>query len=474
MQKKFSPAYTFACLTLALLPAACNKLVDVSGNAAGQLVTAQVFSDSANATAGVLGLYTSSALTQQYPDIYTGMGGDELLPLVVTPLNQSFYPDSLSAGSPNNYGTIIEQIWQAYYGNTAIYLANAAMEQLSVDSGISNTLRNQLIGECKVVRALYYFYLVGLFSDVPYVTSTSTKVNSRLPRTPTATIYSQLEQDLISAAALLLPAYPSEGRLRPNRYTADALLARLHLYRGQWQQAQAICDTILNSGLYALEPNLDNVFLDKSQEAIWQLGSSVSYSPQAPPGYSPFLPSFPGTQPLYSLAPWILNAFDSADQRRQHWVDSAVVPTANGTITYYYAYKYKNNDFSNPNNTTEDLMVFRLAEIYLIRAEARARQGDLAAAIQDINLIRNRAGLAPLPVPPSLEAAMGTILHERQTELFCEWGHRWLDHKRTDSINAVLTREKPQYWAADGHDALYPIPATEISANPALTQNPGY
>ncbi len=69
---------------------------------------------------------------------------------------------------------------------------------------------------------------------------------------------------------------------------------------------------------------------------------------------------------------------------------------------------------------------------------------------------------------------MGMILHERQVEFFAEWGHRWLDLKRTDSINAVLGREKPQYWAADGHDALWPIPSTEIVNNPTLTQNPGY
>ena len=70
--------------------------------------------------------------------------------------------------------------------------------------------------------------------------------------------------------------------------------------------------------------------------------------------------------------------------------------------------------------------------------------------------------------------AIGVILHERQTELFCEWGHRWFDLKRTDSINSVLGREKPQYWAPDGHEALYPIPQIELRNNTALIQNPGF
>jgi len=453
-----------------LLLQACSKLVAVPDNAAGQLVTSQVFTDSANATEGVLGLYTSTALTSWVPDIYAGLGADELLNNGATnTLGIAFYQDSLSAGNALAQASSYN-FWGGFYGTDAIYRANAALEGLAADNLLTPTARNQLVGECKFMRAFYYFYLVNFFGDVPYVTSSDYRVSRKVPRMAVKTVYNNLEQELLDTRQLLQPAYPTTGRQRPNRYTADALLARLYLYNKQWSNAETRCDSILNSGLYSLVSNLDNIFLDQSTEAIWQVGSHSPTTPKvAPTSGSPFLPLLPGfIAPTYSLSPFVLQAFESGDLRKTRWVTSSKT----GTVTYTYANKYKSNSFSNPNNTTEDLMVFRLAEIYLIRAEARARQGNLAGAMQDINVIRSRAGLGA-GTAADLPSAIGVILHERQTELFTEWGHRWLDLKRTDSINAVLGREKP-WWPVDGHAALYPIPASDLQYNPSLTQNPGY
>ena len=108
--------------------------------------------------------------------------------------------------------------------------------------------------------------------------------------------------------------------------------------------------------------------------------------------------------------------------------------------------------------------------MYLIRAEARAEQGNTAGAAADLNIVRQRAGLPPTTAtdPAVLLAA---ILHERQIEFFAEWGHRWLDLKRTGAVTSVLSAEK-SHW--DVTDALYPIPANELTENPKLVQNPGY
>jgi len=450
-----------AGIGMLLLPA-CNKLISVPDNAAGQIVTSQVFSDSVNATGGVLVLYTSPALTTWNPDEYAGLGADELLSNKGDATSVGYYTDSLVSASNNS-------IWSGFYGQYSIYSANAALEGLAASKLLSTSLRNQLEGECKFMRAFYYFYLVNFFGDVPYVTASDYHVNQLMPRAAVSDVYKNIQQDLLQSRQQMAPAYPSAGRQRPNRYTADALLARLYLYQRQWSNAGARCDSILNSGLYALVTNLDNVFLDQSQEAIWQIGShSPYYSRIAPSSGSPYLPFFTFGAPTYSLSPFLVQAFDSGDLRKSHWVGTVNI---RGT-TYTYPYKYKNGLFSNPNNTTEDLMVIRLAEIYLIRAEARAQQGDLAGAMQDVNVVRGRAGLGAATAG-SLTEAMGAILHERQTELFTEWGHRWFDLKRTDSINAVLGREKP-WWPADGHAALYPIPYKELLYNPNLTQNPGY
>lgn len=469
----------FAMVVLLEPGTACNKLLSVPDNAGGQLVTAKVFSDSVNATAGVLGMYTSAGLTNKNVDIFTGLTGDELLYSGTTPSFLASYEDSLYAGSSSATAPMAA-IWANFYAKNAIYQANAALEGLAADpdSTISTATKNQLIGECEVLRAFCYFYLANLYGGVPLVTHTSFQTNATLPRASVDSVYHQITSDLLDAQTKLQPAYPSAGRQRPNRYTASALLARVYLYTKQWAAAQAMADTVLNCGLYSLVPNLANVFLDKSTEAIWQLGSNSPSAPKSAPGGTPFYASSI-IAPAYLLAPPLLQAFDSGDARQTTWTASKTgylyVNGAFASGSFYYATKYRNTGATSIyNNTTEDLMMLRLAEMYLIRAEARAQQGDLAGAMQDVNTIRSRAGLTTPVTAATLPDALGLILHERQVEFFCEWGHRWMDLNRMDSIGPVMSRTKPSFWPADGHAALYPISFGEFQANPLLTQNPGY
>ncbi len=121
-------------------------------------------------------------------------------------------------------------------------------------------------------------------------------------------------------------------------------------------------------------------------------------------------------------------------------------------------------------------MVLRLAEMFLIRAEAIARgnQGNLSTAIDDLNAIRHRAGLEYLPNTLNKEQVIAAVEQERQVELFAEWGHRWLDLKRTNRASVVLkTIPVKQPWEGD-YQLLYPIPVEEIRDDYFLTQNPGY
>jgi len=118
--------------------------------------------------------------------------------------------------------------------------------------------------------------------------------------------------------------------------------------------------------------------------------------------------------------------------------------------------------------------VLRLAEQYLIRAEARAKQGKIADAIGDLDEIRGRAGIERLAdINPTIvkEELLGKILEERRMELFTEWGHRWLDLKRTDKATEILGENNP-FW--ENTDVLYPIPSEERMKNPNLSQNNGY
>ena len=468
-----------AVIVLLALSTSCNKLIAVPDNAGGQLVTSKVFTDSLNATAGVLGMYTSAALTNKSIDIYTGLTSDELLYGGTQPAYLALYFDSLYAGSRTAAAPVAD-VWTNFYAKNALYQANAALEGLAADqdSTLSTVAKNQLTGECEVVRAFSYFNLVNLYGGVPLAIGSGYQENRILPRTSVDLVYQQITKDLLDAQAKMQPAYPSAGRQRPNRYTASALLARVYLYNKQWASAQAMADTVIKCGLYSLAPNLANVFLDNSTEAVWQLGANSSSAPKAAPGGTPFYTTAPILAPGYILASPLVQAFEPGDARKTKW--TATVTgfwiTNSGAIgngDYSYATKYRNVGTNVFNNTTEDLMMVRLAEMYLIRSEALARQGDLAGAMQDVNTIRSRAGLTTPVTAATLPAALGLILHERQVEFFCEWGHRWMDLKRMDSVGAVMSRTKPS-WPADGHAALFPISFGEFQANPYLVQNPGY
>ena len=116
-------------------------------------------------------------------------------------------------------------------------------------------------------------------------------------------------------------------------------------------------------------------------------------------------------------------------------------------------------------------MVLRLAELYLIRAEARTQQNNFSDAESDLNAIRNRAGL-PNTTANDRATLLTAIEQERRIELFAEWGHRWLDLKRTNRADTILNTFKAPNWQVT--DVLFPIPASQIDINGLLTQNPGY
>ena len=117
-------------------------------------------------------------------------------------------------------------------------------------------------------------------------------------------------------------------------------------------------------------------------------------------------------------------------------------------------------------------MVIRLAEMYLIRAEARAQQDKLSLAADDIDAIKTRAGLAPVNRTLSKQGYLQVIENERWKELFVESAHRWFDLKRTGRAITVLKANKG--INIDENDLLYPLPTSAILTNPSLVQNPGY
>src|SRR5690606_29240021 len=333
---------------------------------------------------------------------------------------------------------------------------------------ISESLAKQITGEMKVVRALYYFYLVNQFGGVPLVTSTDFEHNAKLPRSSVETIYTYIRTDLQDAVNNLSADYPSAGRVRPNRYTAKALLSKVNLYLGDWQMAYDEADDIIVSPLYSFaDVPLRAVFLEESEEAIWQLPVKTSY--RQTDEAQTFIPNS-GAVPRYLVTSFLLDQFENGDQRLLEWIGET---TVNDTH-YRYPYKYKNKSASEV--PTENYMIFRLGEMILTRAEAAAHLNNLDQAIKDINVVRKRAGLLEIPMDErSQEDVLDAVMKERQTELCFEWGNRWFDLKRnvTDASSAstVLHTHKSGYKPTSN---LYPIPQAQRDLNNLLEQNKGY
>jgi hypothetical protein len=236
-----------------------------------------------------------------------------------------------------------------------------------------------------------------------------------------------------------------------------------------WVGADSAASAVINSGQFDLV-GLDSVFLANSKEAILQL-QTPNTSPYATLEGQNFIP------PCYSCGPgfaWmtsqLVGSFEPNDLRRVNWVDSST----DGVYIYYSPFKYKIN--SQPTGpAAENYMVLRLAEQYLIRAEAEANGAGngLSAADADLNMVRERAGL-PAYSGTNKDSVLSTIMHEKRIEFFAEWGHRWLDLRRWGT--ALLTLDTITYKTPymDSTQLLYPIPTTEIQSDPNLAQNNGY
>lgn len=455
---KFKP-YNLALL-ISIFLFSCQDFVEVD-TPQDELVAASVFKDEASAQSVVTGIYSRMMSSLGYASgfydsvtVLAGLYTDEL-DSYISP--NSFYENTLT---PNEQAVGLH-FWNEPYAY--IYTCNLVLEKLGVSDNLDSTVKNQLEGEVRFIRAFCYFYLVNSFGDVPLYLTSDYRENSKGSRTPSSDIYKQITQDLEKASALLPEDYSdyNNERIRPNKYASTALLARVSLYMEDWVNAEKYAGEVISqTGLYGLENDLNSVFLKNSNEAIWQL-QPVYPGFNTLEGYWFIATSAPPY--TVGLSEFVVDAFEIGDNRLEQWVGSV----SDGEQNYYFPYKYKVQFAS---TITEYSMIMRLAEQYLIRAEARAQQNKTAEAQSDLNLVRNRAGLDDTSAA-TVSELLDAIYHERQVELFTEWGHRFFDLKRTGRIDDVLSTRKANW---DSYEALLPIPLDETLRNPKITQNPGY
>jgi hypothetical protein len=463
MQKNI--LYKFSLVAAAatfLLATSCKKFLEPDYK--NQVSSDIVFASDANAVAAINGLYIKLGTTVQVNGVLTelsGLASDELTYNYTSIVYPQFINNQLQADNSS-----LITLWDFLYAT--IFQANSIIENATASTGMTAAYKQQVIAESKFVRALCHFYLVNLFGPVPVITVTDKDKTVYAPRNTVDEVYAQIKTDLQEAYNDLPADYSvsSGSRIRVNKWGAAALLARVYLYTKDYPNAEAQVNAVLaNTGLYSLVSNQNNVFLKNQKESILEWDrTQLAATYEA----SMFLsyPNF-GYAADHAMLPGLINAFETGDTRKTNWLKTY------GSYTLPYKYKTTSGN-------TENYIVLRVAEQYLIRAEARAQQNNISGAQSDINIIRNRSGLANDTTMVNNATAMAAIEKERRVELFCEWGHRWFDLKRWPSLTSPTTKTRADdvlgtlktTWKSTA--VLWPIPQVNRDRNTNLTQNAGY
>jgi hypothetical protein len=456
--------------TIITISTGCEKLIEIDPPL-NQVTSDVVFTSdrlAASARSGMFSALSQGGTQSQNLTTFSSLQSDDLLYLGTNSALQEFNNNSYT-----NLSTSQSALFSEWYAN--IYRANAIIEGLESSTGTSELIRRQYTAEAQLVRAYCYFNLVNTFGDVPLVLMTDPNVTGFLPRAATADVYAQIIADLIAAKTNLGATYPAPGtdRTGVNKFVAASLLARVYLFTGNYAEAESNASEVIASGLYSLIPRAtmgNSLFVRNSAESIWQMSPPVSAMMQYTNEATTFIPAATTLVALnYRLDPRFTSLFAGTDLRRINWMSNA---TFAGTVyTYPFKYKYRTQALAVAAGVSESQTVIRLAELYLIRAESRARIGsNLTGALADLNVIQNRAA-ATLSTSAVAATLLNDIALENRKEFFCEQAFRWNNLKRTGQADGVLAVVKSGYRPIA---KLLPIPQGAIDANYNLIQNQGY
>ncbi|HNR17920.1 MAG TPA: RagB/SusD family nutrient uptake outer membrane protein [Chitinophagaceae bacterium] len=474
MKKVFKYSIQLTVFTLLFsLITGCKKYLEIP-LPIDQLATETVFKDRKTIIAASDGMYNmfASSLLQASSLRFTYWIADEGR---IDPVPGSEI-GNIIAGNLQEANTQILP-WNWYY--PGIYRANVLIDRLPLVSNdiMSETERKALIAAAKYVRAASHYFLTNYWGDVPLTLTTNTDYNIANGRTPAAEVYAQVLKDLYeSVADLPTTVNTSNSKTIHNRYQPLALLARVHMHLGNYSRADSAATAVITSGQYLLVTGVNNAFKRGSREAIYSQGptsTGLLFDNRAVVGWLtiPAISSLTSTT-ICHMTPQLLANFEAGDQRNV---------SGNWTINLFgrtFSNKYLHNSTATATAIAanpQDYIYQRLAELYLIRAEARAQQGNITganSAASDLNLIRTRAGL-PNTTAATQAQMLAAIEKERNCELFYE-GFRWLDLKRWNKLNAVVSVLPWKSANYQPHMQLLPITSAELIANPRIQQNPGY
>jgi len=373
------------------------------------------------------------------------------------------------------------------------------------DATLSSAERDQWKAEAMIWRAFCFFRLTLLWGDAPMVLSIPPAINAAnveevyplyFPdRVPLEQVYTKLVEDLTWAAQFAPKVNPANKMLMSDAF-AKGLLARVYAENTplrDWNKVAQYCNEVEGMGfslepkyadLWAYEPGDEGDARRNSPESIfevqWVSKSSGNWV------YMMYHRNAYNPNDSYSWAKWttpsrnLIKAYqDEGDTER---LNASVIWDSCGWSNYYdsenYAFMHKM-----PTNVSS-ILVMRLAEIYLLHAEALACTNDLSGAASYVNKVRERVHLEPIGTPASQDQAIDLILKERRLELAFE-GFRFFDLVRhstpeNDRIKKVhdAMNAEDSYWQSripmDPTHYLLPVPTEALDNNPNLSQNAGY
>ena len=405
----------------------------------------------------IRGLYRSLGSNAYYGEGYVNLGfvpsGD-----VIYNVN-----DNLSSFNFRADAAEFANAWAGIYStinvaNNILYAAPRIQ-----DVNLSDELRDQILGEAHFVRALAYFDLTRGWGGVPLKINPTINISedTGIERSSLAQTYAFVLEDL-DEAERLLPA--TLNRVRATKYTVWALKSRFYLYNENWEKAEEYATEVIKlSGNYDLPAPFGSWFKNgvvQTKESIFEL----SFSAQNPSGLRTRMSLLSnGGEYRYRPGEPVINVLRDPvlGGGRVALLDSA---TQSGVKQYAGALYYRSP-------ATDPSYVLRLAEQYLIRAEARAHDENYLGAREDINAVRGRAGLNPIPAGKEKEELLDIILEERRLEFLWE-AHRYFDLARTGKLKEKIALLKPNL-DIKAHFNLFPIPINEVELG-GLTQNPDY
>lgn len=377
--------------------------------------------------------------------------------------------------------------WQALY--TTVTRANIVIERVD-ESEIPAETKAAITGEAQFLRALAYFYLARLWGDVPLVRTTDEQLTDP-DRAPREEVLQQVLADAQQAVSTL-PVTRTGAQLgRATRGAAHALLADVHRWRGEWQQAADAAREVIDSGLYGLVADYLDAFLPGSEQRSEEIFALQYSTTSGTPSSSLVSWTYPRILGPSEVGGWStiepnLSHYDSyaeGDYRRQvtYRTEGADI---NGTVREFaYPSVYKWRPSAVPGPQDMNTPIYRYAEVLLIYAEALNELGQTAEAVESVNAVRARARngtvnedrAEPADLPALGQAALReAILDERRWELAHE-AKRWLDliQLETDDFVARFA-DNPYVSNVQTRAMLWPVPQRERDLNPNLTQNEGY